>query len=242
MSKSGSKQSSKSGSYSSGKDRDDDWGSYSSYGQQCDDKGSKSLEYYYCSGKWLAYDKGTCTWKNLDSWCKPPEVTSEGPAIFSETFAAYPTTAEWHVADLSLTGWTSTGGLTEVAGNGFNGVSGADGGFWLDTQGTPGGIDISHKVTDANGGKAEVSLLLAVQQFDTWTTSGDLQVIWNGQLVETITAAEILQMGAPNTFREVNLVVNSVAGVDANTLELRDTGVSFVGFALDSVTVYDWIV
>jgi hypothetical protein len=161
--------------------------------------------------------------------------------LFAEHFGTYPTSGNFFVADLSATGWVSTGAITEIVQNGYMGVSGSDADYWLDTQGSPGGIDISHAVTDGNGGQAQVSLSLAVQQFDTFITSGDLQIIWNGQLVDTVTTAELLALGPARTFHEVNIVVNTLAGPNANTLELRDTGVGFVGFALDSVQVHDWV-
>lgn len=217
------------------------WGGGGSSSFSYDYGSSKS---YGCYGTSLSYDKGSCSWGYVDSWCKPPTpVATEGALLFTENFGAYPTTTgEWHVVNLSATGWTSTGGVTEVAQDGFHGVSGSNSGYWLDTQGSPGGIDISHKVTDSNGGKAQISLTLAVQQFDEWLTSSDLQIIWNGQLVDTVTVAEVLLLGPTRTFQEVNVVVDSLAGTDANTLQLRDMGISYVGFALDLVQVHDWIV
>lgn len=181
---------------------------------------------------------GTYSHAHVDLEQPEVEEAQAGGSLFLENFGSYTTTDGFAVVDLSTGGWTSTGGATEVVKDGYQGIVGNDGGYWLDTQATPGGVDITHAVTDANGGKAQLTISVAAQQFGSFETTGTLDVVWNGVLVDTITVAEL---GDFNTFHEFSWVVDSVAG--ANAVEIHDTGPAVVvGFALDAVQVNDWIV
>jgi hypothetical protein len=169
----------------------------------------------------------------------PPCEPHVGDSLFLEDFSSYVASGPYGTFNLATTGWVG-GGSAEVVMDGYLGVlTGPDAdSSWLDTQGSPGGLDLTHAVTDDGGGKAQISLMVAVQQHSNLTTTGELQIYWNNTLVQTITTASL---GDVNTFHEVSVLVDSISGVDANTLEIKDTGVGFVGFAVDSVSVNDWI-
>ena len=166
----------------------------------------------------------------------------EGPGtladvLFEDTFSGYTLTG--FSADLSTNSWTGTTSA-EIVADGYEGIVGPDAdGYWLDTQASPGGIDISHVVQDANAGNALISFTAAYQQFDAWVVTGELEFLWNGVVVKSISTADF---AAANQFLDFSVVVNS--DVDGeNILQIRDTGdPSNVGFALDSVTVNDWII
>ena len=162
-----------------------------------------------------------------------------GESLFLEDFGSYTTADPWAAADLTGGGWTYESGSadTEVVKDGYQGIDGNLGGYWLDTQNSPGGIDISHAVNDANGGKAELVLVVATQEFDTWSTDGTLDVLWNGSVVLSIAPGDL---DFANTFQDFTVVVDSYEG--ENSLEIADTAqATFVGFALDSVQVFDWL-
>lgn len=161
-----------------------------------------------------------------------------GDSLFLEDFGSYTTADPWAAVDLTGGGWTYVAGAdTEVVKDGYQGIDGNLGGYWLDTQNSPGGIDISHNVDDANGGKAQLVLSVATEQFAEWTTGGTLEVSWNGAVVMTIDPS---QFAAANAFQDFTVVVDSNMG--ANTLEIADTAdATYVGFALDAVQVFDWV-
>jgi len=158
-----------------------------------------------------------------------------GSVLFEDTFSGY--ALNGFSADLSTNSWTGDT-LVEIVADGYMGIVGPEAdGYWLDTQASPGGLDISHVVNDT--GQAQIEFTAAYQQFDGWVVTGALEFLWNGVVVKSITTADF---AAANQFLEFSVVVDSdIDGV--NTLQIRDTGTdSWVGFALDSVTVNDWIV
>lgn len=167
------------------------------------------------------YSKATVT---LDG--PPPGTSGAGDLLFQDTFSGFASSL-----------WTGSGAL-EVVPDGYQGIVGPNpDGYWLDTQASPGGIDITHAVQDANAGKALISFTAAYQEFDGWVVTGALEFLWNGVVVKSISTADFT---AANQFLDFSVVVDSL--VD-NSLEIRDTGsASYVGFALDSVTVNDWII
>lgn len=168
-------------------------------------------------------------------------VGQAGQSLFMENFGSYITSAQWVTANLASTGWTYGVGSagTEVVVDGYMGIDGTEGGAWLDTQGSPGPINISHAVGDTNDGQALLTFSVAAQEFGSFESAGTLDFYWNGMLVESVDRSEL---GANGVFQEFNLVVDSAAG-GANTLTIQDTGpATVVGFALDYVQVSDWII
>ncbi len=63
-------------------------------------------------------------------------------------------------------GWIGSGSdpaKSELGANGYGGIASTSGGFWLDTQNTPGQVDISHTFTDTT---AAIAGKTAVLSFD----------------------------------------------------------------------------
>ena len=166
-----------------------------------------------------------------------------GVIRFEETFDGYTEAMPWGYGDLSTNGWTGTTNA-EIVQDGYQTVLvGTDpDADWLDTQGSPGAINITHDVVD-DGGNALISFTAAYQEFVSdsvsYVTGDTLEFVWNGAVVMTISAAGFPEA---NQFLDFSVVVDSESDGD-NTLQIRDTaGLEYVGFALDSVTVNDWII
>ncbi len=167
---------------------------------------------------------------------EPDPDPEAGDVLFEETFSGYTAELTYGLGDLSTTGWTGTTADAEICYDGYAGVVGTDADeYWLDTQKSPGGMDITHAVADVNGGQALISFTAAYQPL----SSGTLEFLWNNQVVKSISSADF---AGANMFATFTVLVDS--DVDGtNTLQIRDTGMeSNFGFALDGVIVNDWLI
>jgi hypothetical protein len=167
----------------------------------------------------------------------------QGTVLFSDDFSTYvfPTSSTGNWLPASGANWISTwtsasgSGTPEICKENYGGTVGSTGGYILDTQGTPGPINISATVEDQSGDKAQIVIVVGTQS----ATRGDavLQVQWNGIEVAKIYA---------NTFTTGTWQTLTFDPVDSNegynTLTIRDitTVGTTVGFAVDAVYVYDW--
>lgn len=168
-----------------------------------------------------------------------------GDSLFLDSFETYTDTTAldegWGiVASLAEHGWTSAGAAAEIVESGYQGIVSLDGINWLDTQATGGAIDITHVVSDPNGGSAQITLSVATEQFTAgatnYLTGGSLEVYWNGVLELTI----LPDTDPANVFQTFQVVVDSNVG--DNTLQIVDTAdPTNVGFAVDLVGVVDWV-
>src|SRR5262249_41615788 len=101
------------------------------------------------------------------------DVAHAGDLLFSENFDGYVQLADsplFGVVDLNAkSGWTGAAN-TELGANGYAGIPTTSGddtsAYWLDTQNSPGGIDISHGFVDPTGDKAQLSFDIAVQSLN----------------------------------------------------------------------------
>lgn len=136
----------------------------------------------------------------------------------------------------TLPGWTTQPGSAglEVVSAGYLGIQGD--GHWLDTQGSPGGIDISQTVDVITGHHATLSFSVAGEYLnDTLKTDPNehLQFVWNGNVVADVKQADLGDYG---TFHNFSLQVAGQAGAD--TLEIHSVGANgLVGLALDKVSL-----
>jgi hypothetical protein len=163
--------------------------------------------------------------------------------------------------DLVKEGWTGTDhvdqfGFTTVSEVGFNGVLGdikaTSGPFFLDTQNTPGGIDISHTFTDST---AAVAGTTSVLSFDI----GKMAVNWDGQNFatdpnasfefridgETVAQFDALDFTNFNEMQHFDIAIDDYNNTGSqHTLELVDTSATdgYFGFAVDSVQIHDWVI
>jgi hypothetical protein len=138
----------------------------------------------------------------------------------------------------AIPGWTNLNGQSlEIVNSPYGPIN--SGSPWLDTQASPGGIDISQTVDAATGKHDTLALSLAIQDFggNVTNASEHLLVLWNGVQVANITTATFDGLGyGHNEFHTFTFDVVGVAGLD--TLEVKSVGASNnVGFALDTVSL-----
>jgi hypothetical protein len=217
--------------------------------------------------------KGLCgSFSNADVDVKdapPPVVGHLGGSLFSESFENVPASSVVSyidgsyngtasqtvavVADFGVNGWTGAG-HTELVFDGSllnDAVNPATSGvLWLDTQNSPGGIDISHTFTDST---AAIAGKTAVLSFDI----GKQDLTFNGQpyatdpnstfsfkvdgqTVKSFTTEDFAFSGQMKHF-DIDLGAYAHAGTE-HTLELVDNGSGYTGFAVDSIAIHDWIV
>jgi hypothetical protein len=169
--------------------------------------------------------------------------------------------------DLVAQGWTGTGhtdqfgfqtwsevGLKGVLG----GIQSTSGSQWLDTQNTPGGIDISHTFVDptaAVGGKTAVLSFDIAKMAVNWDgknfatdPNAAFQFKLDGQVVAEVHASD-LELATPNAMHHFNVDIAGYANPGTvHTLEMVDTtadhsgNTNYFGFAVDSVQIHDWVI
>lgn len=202
----------------------------------------------------------------IQNCCAPPPVVTAhlGGDLFSENFdnipgAVYddpPGTPVFEIVDLNAAhGWVGAAN-TELGANNYGGIPNTSvpavpPTFWLDTQNTPGPINISHAFNDTTapvaGKTAVLSFDVAKQSLDYnsvhYQTAADasLEFRIDGVMVKTITAAELATPNAM-THYDVDIATYTAVGT-AHTLTLVDTSptVSVTGFAVDSIVIHDWM-
>jgi hypothetical protein len=199
-------------------------------------------------------NKGTWSAANVDVTAPAHAVGS----LFSENFDGYAGdviesngTPVAEVTNLNTaSGWVGAE-HTELGANGYGGIKTTSGDFWLDSQNSPGGIDISHTFTDTT---EAVQGTTSVLSFDI----GIQSLAFNGQHYETdpnasfdlkIDGAVVAQLKAsdsefatPNKMVHIDIPIESYAAAGTqHTLELIDTSApGYTGFAIDTIHIHDW--
>ena len=209
-------------------------------------------------------NKGTWSEAHVDVTAPVPQL---GGSLFTENFdhdtidtfqsSGVDTSAS---IDLVKEGWTGTGhndnfGFTtvsEVVGNGkLGGIESTSGDYWLDTQNTPGGIDISHTFTDSTAAVGDKTSVLSFDiakmniEWDGLPYQTDQNASFSfkidGEVVKEIHASDL---ETPNQMQRFDIDLGSYANAGfTHTLELHDTSpAGYFGFAVDSIQIRDWIV
>ena len=95
------------------------------------------------------------------------------------------TSQSWGYSGANVEGWTSLNGLPfEFHSSGWQGMTSVSGDYWLDTNASPGGLDIEQHVTGLIHG-AVYRLTLQAGDRDP-DLDGEALVFWNGELVGSI--------------------------------------------------------
>jgi hypothetical protein len=178
-------------------------------------------------------------------------VAHEGASLLTENFDTQTSDPVWGYGDMTQTGWTNNNGLqTELINQAYAGphITATSGAYMLDTQASPGGVDLSHAFTDATGGAAELSFDIGIQAFaPNYSTDPNAALDFkvDGNVVAHITYADVLLAtgGQTDVLAHFDIVFNDGAA-GAHVLEIVDvTGQpGNVGFALDSVQIHDWVI
>ena len=199
------------------------------------------------------------TWSQADVHVTAPEAHL-GDNLFVENFDGYADSGAnplFAIVDLNAAhGWVGAQN-SELGADGYSGIAdtspGATNAYWLDTQNSPGGINISHEFTDLT---APVSGKTAVLSFDiakqALTYEGNpyatdpnakLEFKIDGAVVATVNASDLL---SANTMQHYDISIAAYADNTDNVhvLELVDSTATngYVGFAVDSIKIQDWIV
>ncbi len=204
----------------------------------------------------------------INEWvaCEP----HRGETLFAENFdearvATFDSNGVTVSADINLAaaGWTGESGHgigigagTEVGiSEALSSLKATSGTQYLDTQNTPGNVDISHTFTDTT---AAVNGKTAVLSFDI----GRMALNWNGTdfatdsdakfefRVDGHTVAEFdaVDFASANVLQhfDVDIMATDYNASNTHTLELIDTTdashTNYFGFAVDSIKVSDWVV
>jgi hypothetical protein len=177
-----------------------------------------------------------------------------GASLFTENFDGLATNAanpQFAVVDLSAHGWTGAA-HTELGANGYGGIATTSGtatsAYWLDTQNSPGGIDISHTFT-SDKSHVELSFDIGTQSLDYqgnhYATDPNAKFDFkiDGKVVAELTAAQV-DAAAHGPDHMAHFEVAANVGVGAHTLELVDATANpgYAGFAVDSIHIHDLIV
>jgi hypothetical protein len=193
-----------------------------------------------------------------------PVITGHvGENLFTENFDGYQGqhytdngVPVFAVVDLDdQHGWTGAS-HTELGADGYGGILdtslGTENAYWLDTQSSPGQIDISHTFTDktaAVGGVTSVlSFDIGIQdlnyQGNHYVTdpNASFEFRIDGVAVASFTAG---QFGTANEMQHFDIDITGYANTadTTHTLSLVDTSgaSSYTGFSVDSIQINDWL-
>lgn len=173
-------------------------------------------------------------------------------------------------SQVSIPGWTTVAGSAplEIVKGAYpfpGGLIGPHGTHWLDTQASPGGIDIKQTINDGGNEWLQVDVTVSLEKIGALMTNPDavLKVVFDGEVIDTIGLADFttgrggaVQWNKFLTFSyEVagsgpDIVTHTPRGDvvtpvnHSHTIELHDVTdpVSSVGFAIDSVSVHGLMV
>lgn len=202
----------------------------------------------------------TSTAEGSIKWADDHSVPHAGNFLFVENFDGYiqfgtfDPTGQFGTVNLgAANGWTGDGGHSELGLDNYGGIhvtSGGAAGFWLDTQNSPGGIDISHTFVDPTGGQAQLSFDIGVQSLDYLGThyqtdpQAKIEFRIDGTSVKTLTYAQVLAAaGNVDQLAHIEAVFNTGAPNSVHTLEIVDLTptAGFTGFSVDSIHINDWV-
>ncbi|QIG47570.1 hypothetical protein G5V57_07390 [Nordella sp. HKS 07] len=225
--------------------------------------GGSDIEYMVQIG-----NKGTWSQADVDVTAPVP-VPHVGGNLFTENFDGYDSNVQqtyYDPADSTnavfasvnlnnASGWTGAQN-SELGADGYGGIkatSGGPDGFWLDTQNTPGQINISHDFTDSTaavGGKTAVLSFDIAKQNLTYLgnayqteANASFDVRIDGVTVKTILASDLVENNQMYHF-DVDIADYADNADSTHTITLVDTSpqADFTGFSIDSIQINDWVV
>jgi len=147
----------------------------------------------------------------------------------------------------ALPGWTTDTGSAplEVVSKGYNNINGD--GHWLDTQASPGSVDISQVISGLSAGQhAQMTFSVAAEEITSY--GGDLKTdpnekldfVFGGNVVKEVSLADFAKTDGTTDFNHFLTFNANVVGGTNNTLQIFSHGASpsgNVGFAIDSVSI-----
>lgn len=163
-----------------------------------------------------------------------------------EDNTANPVADGGYAINQSIAGWTTDPGshnlevvekTYENVGTGTN----ASDGHWLDTQASPGAIDISQVISGLNAGQhAQMTFKVAAENIASYgqqtTDNESVDIMFGDKFMQTITLADFTKNGVTDFNNFHTFTANIVGGAD-DTLRIVSHGSANVGFAVDSVSI-----
>lgn len=142
------------------------------------------------------------------------------------------TMTEWGYYGNTIEGWTSRNGLPfEFHSTGWQGITSVAGDFWLDTNASPGHMDIEQFVTDLEPG-AVYKLTLFAGDRDS-DLDGKALIFWNGTFVGT------LNPSVEDVMQEFTYYIREGDGDGTNRIRIVDVGNNDSnGLSLDQVRIW----
>lgn len=142
------------------------------------------------------------------------------------------TATTWGYSGSSLLGWTSRNGQPfELHDSGWQGMTSVNGDYWLDTNGSPGAIDIEQYVTGLNADEVYRLTLFAGDRDPD--LDGRAMVLWNGETVGYIDPS------VEDIMQEFNFYIQEGTGDGANRIRIVDIGDNDSnGLSLDQVRIW----
>jgi hypothetical protein len=166
-----------------------------------------------------------------------PELVNNGSFEVDQT-----TSGGAYAAFDNLPGWTTAADSAklEVVSAGYSGIGGD--GHWLDTQGSPGPIDISQVLALSAGEHAQMTFSVAAEDIIaanlTTSSSEKLDFMFGGNVVKEVTMADFTDAHGVIDYNAFHSFTANVVGGANDTLQIASHGASGnVGFAIDSVSV-----
>jgi Flp pilus assembly pilin Flp len=138
----------------------------------------------------------------------------------------------WGYSGSTLFGWTSKNGEPfELHQSGWQGMTSVNGNYWLDTNSSPGAMDIEQYVTGLNSGEVYRLTLFAGDRDPD--LDGLAMVFWNGSFVGYIdpTVEDVMQ--------KFDFHIQEGDGDGSNRIRIVDTGHNDAnGLSLDQVRIW----
>jgi hypothetical protein len=215
-------------------------------------------------------NKGTWSTANVDVTAPPKapvDTHHDGALLFEENFDTYASSdnlshGSWGEVNLGIgslqpdgtnQGWAIDQGGQWASVSGEIAQTSPDN-FWLDTQNSPGGINMTNWFVDPTGGEFHLSFELGIRDFGDGpkaetAQNAALNVLVDGKLVDTIDYSDVLaKAGGVEHMAHFDFTVDGGAAPGSgHTLSFVDAtfpqadGGNYVGFMLDNIQVHDWI-
>ncbi len=138
----------------------------------------------------------------------------------------------WGYKGSALQGWTSKNGRPfELHDSGWQGMKSVSGAYWLDTNASPGAMDIEQSLDNLTPG-AVYRLTLFAGDRDS-DLDGEALVFWNGQLVGS------LDPDQEDIMQEFDFYIQEGVGDGTNRIRIVDIGSNDSnGLSLDEVRIW----
>jgi len=165
-----------------------------------------------------------------------------------EDNATNPVPVGGYTINQSIAGWTTdpSSHNLEVVEKTYENVGtgpNASDGHWLDTQASPGAIDISQVISGLKDGQhAQMTFKVAAENIASYgqqtTDNESVDIMFGDKFMQTITMSDFAKTDGTGTdFNNFHTFTANIVGGADDTLRIVSHGSANVGFAVDSVSI-----